>query len=58
MDSDGNCHEVDDQCKCWNDLDGSCTKCYEGYTLNNGKCQIGGEEEIPTVDPAHEKCRG
>ena len=46
----GVCVEVSDQCKTWNNVNGDCTSCYEGWTLRDGDCVIEGGQEPETVN--------
>lgn len=39
---DNKCIKVNDQCRTWSAKDALCTGCYEGYTLTNGECLLGG----------------
>lgn len=40
FDEDGICQKVSDDCKNWDTANGRCTECYQGYTLEDGKCMI------------------
>ena len=43
----GNCEAVNPLCKTYNLINGFCTSCYNGYTLNQGSCLV----NIPTSIP-------
>lgn len=47
--SNGVCVKVDDQCKSWNDYNGQCTSCYDGYELYNGACYV--KKQVLPVQP-------
>lgn len=36
----GQCFQVSDYCKTWNDSTGLCTSCYDGWLLKNGACVL------------------
>ena len=38
--SNGSCHQVSDLCKSWSNIDGTCTNCYSGYDLWDGRCTV------------------
>lgn len=42
MKIDDKCVAVSDQCKTWDDTTAACTSCYDGWTLADGACTVGG----------------
>ena len=46
--SQGRCVVVSDQCAS-HDASGSCTSCYKGYDLNNGRCELAPERKPSDV---------
>ena len=38
--ANGVCRAVNDLCKSWNDNNGACTDCYDGYELSSGECVL------------------
>lgn len=32
------CKSVSDHCQTWDEFDGKCLSCYDGYDLEEGKC--------------------
>ncbi len=36
----GKCQSVSSLCKEYNELNGHCTKCFDGFRLNNGMCVV------------------
>ena len=38
FDDNSKCVAVSDHCQTWDEFDGSCLSCYQGYDLNEGEC--------------------
>lgn len=53
----GECKEVSDQCKTWDAVSGDCTSCFDGWTLSNGACTVGGGENPPSSDCGFRKVK-